>query len=340
MMVVRTAAISILLSIHLAVAQAPPPVAPLPSSVPPFDVWLEELRAEAATRGISAAVIEQALTGLQPVDQVLERDRTQTEFALELGDYLKRRLTRETIRTAQRMTTRHRVLLNRISAKYGVPSRTLIAVWGLESNFGRFAGVRPTVPALLTLAYDPRRGPLFRNELLTALQIVDRGDISLDQLKGSWAGALGQPQFMPSSYVLYAQDFDGDGRKDIWKSQPDVFASIAYFLQQHGWDKTTTWGREVKLTPAAAKLVEDLPRRPEGCRAQRVMTDAKPLSEWRKIGVRTTANRPISAGALSASIVQLGTRAFLVYGNYDALLGYNCSHNYAVSVGILADRLR
>jgi membrane-bound lytic murein transglycosylase B len=319
---------------------APAPVAPLPSSAPPFDAWLEELRAEAVARGISTATIDKTLTGLEPVEQILERDRTQAEFALELDDYLKRRLTRGTLRTARSMLARHRTLTSKVSAKYGVPPQVLIAVWGLESNFGRFSGVRPTVPTLATLAYDPRRGPLFRNELLTALEIVDKGDIGLEQLKGSWAGALGQPQFMPSSYVLYAQDFDGDGRRDIWKSQPDVFASIAYYLQQHGWINGQAWGREVKLSQEAAAAGDEVPLRPEGCRAVRVMTEARPLTFWRKLGVRTVTNAALPQSAIPASLVRMGTRNFLTYANYDALLGYNCSHSYALSVAMLADRLR
>jgi peptidoglycan lytic transglycosylase B len=348
MLAFRIAAITVLLSVHV-VAQSPAPVPALPTSTtvpvlptstPPFDTWLEELRAEAVSRGISAALIEKTLTGLEPVEQVLERDRTQAEFALELDDYLKRRLTREMLRTARSMLARHRTLVTRVSAKYEVPPQLLIAVWGLESNFGRFSGVRPTVPTLLTLAYDPRRGPLFRNELLTALEIVDKGDISLDQLKGSWAGALGQPQFMPSSYVLYAQDFDGDGRRDIWKSQPDVFASIAYFLQQHGWKKGQLWGREVKLPASAEKVADEVPLRPEGCRAVRVMTEARPVNYWRKIGVRTQTNGLLPQSTLPASLVRMGKRTFLTYENYDAILGYNCSHSYALSVSMLADRLR
>jgi membrane-bound lytic murein transglycosylase B len=338
-MVLRIAAITLLFSV-LALAQSPAPVAPLPTSTPPFDAWLEELRAEAVARGISAALIEQTLTGLEPVEQVLERDRTQAEFALELDEYLKRRLTREMVRTAQTMLRKHRTLATKVGTTYGVPPNLLIAIWGLESNFGRFSGVRPTVPTLLTLAYDPRRGPLFRNELLTALEIVDKGDISLEQLKGSWAGALGQPQFMPSSYVLYAQDFDGDGRRDIWRSQPDVFASIAYYLQQHGWKKGQAWGREVKVPPRAAAAADEVPLRSEGCRAVRVMTEARPLTYWRKIGVRTLGNGPLPSSARPASLVRMGKRMFLTYENYDAILGYNCSHSYALSVALLADRIR
>jgi membrane-bound lytic murein transglycosylase B len=335
---VRAATIAIVL-LHLATPQAQTPVPAVPPTVPAFDVWLTELRAEATTRGISAEVIEKSLTGIEPVPQILERDQSQAEFVLDLNAYLKRRLTRDTVRTAQNRRTRHATLLQGISTKYGVPPRVIISVWGLESSFGRFAGVRPTVPTLVTLAYDSRRGPMFRNELFNALQILERGDIAFEQLKGSWAGALGQPQFMPSNYLLYAQDFDGDGRRDIWESQPDVFASIAYFLQQHGWKKGRSWGREVKLTAAANKVLDQLPRRSTGCRAVRVMTEQRPLSYWRKVGVRTMANQPVPAGTTPASLVEMGKRRFLVYDNYEALLGYNCSHNYALSVALLSDKL-
>lgn len=335
----RHAVIVATLALNLTAAQSLPPVAPMPAAEPPFDVWLAELRSEAASRGISPSLIEQALTGVTPVPQILERDRSQAEFTLDLDAYLKRRFTRATLRTAQSMYNRHRTLASQVSAKYDVPARTIISVWGLESNFGRFAGVRPTILALVTLAYDARRGPMFRSELFNALEMVDRGDIRLDQLKGSWAGAMGQPQFMPSSYVLYAQDFDGDGTRNIWSSQPDVFASIAYFLQQHGWTRGETWGREVKVPAEARDVIESLPRRAEGCRAQRVMIEQRPLDYWRALGLRTTADRPVPGGPMVASLVQTGSRAFLTYRNYDALLGYNCSHNYALSVALLADRL-
>ena len=196
-------------------AQDPPVLAPVPLlPLPAFDVWLAELRVEAEARGIRPDVIERALTGIEPVAQILERDRAQAEFTYSLDAYLRRRLPPRTVRTARDMHRRHRELVERVGRTYGVDPRLLIAVWGLESEFGRFAGVRPTVPTLATLAYDPRRGAMFRAELLNALEIVNRGDIELERLKGSWAGALGQPQFMPSSYLRYAQDFDGDGRRE------------------------------------------------------------------------------------------------------------------------------
>ncbi|HJR61303.1 MAG TPA: lytic murein transglycosylase [Vicinamibacterales bacterium] len=320
-------------------AQSPPPVAAV-ATPPPFDRWLVDLRAEAIERGISAELIDRAFADVKPVEQILERDRTQTEFVLDLDDYIRRRLTPSTVRLAQRMHTKHRAVLQRVERTYGVPSRIVVSVWGLESNFGRFAGVRPTIPALVTLAYDPRRATMFRNELFSALEIVDRGDIELERLKGSWAGALGQPQFMPSSYLEYAQDFDGDGRKDIWSSHADVFASIAFFLQKHGWTPGQAWGREIRVPPVLQKAALAIPRREAGCRARRLMTDPRPLTEWRKMGLKTTGNRPLPASAMPASLVEAGARTFLLYDNYEALLGYNCAHSYALSVGLLANRLR
>jgi peptidoglycan lytic transglycosylase B len=327
-----------------AVAQEPGSVSPpavAPATTPqPFDAWLADLRAEALTRGIRPEIVDAAFATVQePVGSVLERDRTQAEFTLDLDVYLKRRLTREIVRTAQTMYSKQRTLLHRVSQRYAVAPRVLVAVWGLESNFGRFAGVRPTIPALATLAYDPRRSTLFRSELFDALEILNRGDIELDRLKGSWAGALGQPQFMPSSYLQYAQDFDGDGRRDIWMSQPDVFASIAYFLREHGWSDKAVWGREVKIPASARARVAALPLREEGCRAERMLTPAQPLARWKRMGVRTAAGRPLPSARIDASLLTAGSRSFLVYQNYEALLAYNCAHTYALSVALLADRL-
>ena len=320
--------------------QAPPPVAPVVAELPPFDDWLAGVREEAAALGIRQETIDLALTGLAPVPQILERDRTQAEFTLDLEQYLGRRLTRPMLRMAQQMYTRHRAVLQKVGRTYDIDPRIVVSIWALESNFGRFAGVRPTIPTLATLAYDPRRGPLFRRELFSALRILDNGDVTLDELRGSWAGAIGQPQFLPSSYLQYAQDFDGDGRRDIWRSLPDVFASIAYYLKAHGWTEGVTWGRQVRVPKAAEQEMLALPRRQEGCRAVRLMTPPRPLAEWRKRGVLTASGAPLPRAGIEASLFQSGTRAYLLYGNYEALLGYNCAHSYALSVGHLADALR
>jgi membrane-bound lytic murein transglycosylase B len=321
------------------IQQLPPvaPVAPLPI---PFDEWLAGVRREAAERGIRSEVIDQALGNVERVEQVIERDRTQPEFVLDLAAYLKRRLTKQTVRTAQQMYTKHRTLLHRVADQYGVSPRVLVSVWGIESNFGRFSGVRPTISTLATLAYDQRRSALFRTELFSALEILNRGDIEADRLKGSWAGALGQPQFMPSSYLKYAQDFDGDGRRDIWNSQPDVFASVAYYLQQHGWTRGQAWGREIRIPARLRDEASAIPRRETGCRAERIMTEPRPLSAWRTLGFRAMNGGPLPSSSLEASLVQAGARSFLLYSNYSAILEYNCAHTYALSVALLADRIR
>ncbi len=234
--------------------------------------------AEALTRGIRQEIVDAALADIQPVEQILDRDRTQAEFALDLTSYLKRRLTRTTLRSAQQMHAAHRDLLESVGKKYGVQPRVITAVWGLESNFGRFAGVRPTIPALATLAYDQRRASAVSRPSCSARwRSSIAATSSWRNLKGSWAGALGQPQFMPSTYLKFSQDFDGDGRRDIWTSLADVFASVAFYLREHGWSDTSTWGREVAVPKASRAAILELPRREDGCRAERALTEPLPL---------------------------------------------------------------
>jgi membrane-bound lytic murein transglycosylase B len=318
--------------------------APQSESVPavpvPFDQWLEGVRAEALARGIRQETVQQAFEGLQPQLIVVERDRTQAEFALTLDAYLARRLSKTLVRDTRGALARHEALFRKVAATYGVPADVLAAVWSIESNLGRFSGVRPTIQAVATLAWDGRRAAFFRRELLDALTILDRGDIEPERLKGSWAGALGQPQFMPSTYLRYAQDFDGDGRRDIWRSLPDVFASIANFLKENGWNPDETWGREVRVAePDAPAIAEAAPRRVEGCRAKREMSEPLPLARWTELGVRTVTGTRLPAVDRIASLVTAGSRSFLVYGNYEALLAYNCAHAYALSVGLLSESL-
>ena len=222
---------------------------PAPPAPPSFAEWLAGLRAEAVARGFRAELVDEALAGVEePLPVVLERDRSQAEVVLPLERYISQRLSRSVVRVGRQKRAEHRKLLDEVSAKYGVPPQIITAIWGVESNFGRFTGVRPTVPALATLAWDPRRATFFRAELFNALEILNRGDIALANLKGSWAGAMGQPQFMPSSYLQFAEDFDGDGRRDIWHSSADVFASVANYLKGHGWVPGERWGREVRVS--------------------------------------------------------------------------------------------
>ena len=223
---------------------------------PPFAEWLAGVRNEALERGIRPEIVEQALSNVdEPLPIVLERDRTQAESVLSLENYIARRLTPTRIRTGREMMATHRKLLADVSERYGVPARIIVAIWGAESDYGRLTGIRPLIGALATLAWEGRRAAFFRGELFHALEILQRGDIDLAHLKGSWAGAMGQPQFMPSSYQEFAEDFDGDGRKDIWSTSGDIFASIANYLKGHGWTSDQTWGREVQVPPADRKSV-------------------------------------------------------------------------------------
>jgi membrane-bound lytic murein transglycosylase B len=303
---------------------------------PTFEEFLAGLRAEAATRGISQATIDAALTTVEYLPVVTERDKSQPEQVITLDKYIAQRLTPKTLATARAMAKEHAALLKDVSAAYGIPPSMLLAVWGVESNFGTFTGSRPTVAALATLAYDGRRA-LFRNELFAALQIVDAGHITVDQLKGSWAGAMGQPQFMPSSYLKYAVDFDNDGRADIWTTLADVMGSIGNYLQQFGWTPGGRWGREVKLSKAVLARVDDLPVRTGGCKANREMTESRPISAWTKLGVKLVNGKGLPKSDPPASLVRGDKRYFLVFHNYDALLAYNCANSYAVSLGLLAD---
>ncbi len=307
---------------------------------PSFDEFLDGIRREASSAGISKTTLDRALGGLEPAPVVVSRDRAQPELVQSLDAYVAKRLTPGVITTARAKLRLHRAVLNRIEETCGVPATVITAVWGLESSFGRFTGTYPTVQSLATLAYDGRR-PLFRTELINALAILDRGDVPDGRLKGSWAGAMGQPQFMPSSFLRYAVDFDRDGRPDIWQSPADVFASMANYLKGAGWTWTTRWGREVAITRAVMTRIDrSIPMRRDGCRAERETTEARPLSDWNALGVTLPGGSALPEADLNASLVRGTGRHFLVYANYAALLDYNCSNAYAVTAGLLGDKLQ
>jgi len=319
------------------VVAVPAPAAPVR---PEFSEFITRLKEQALAQGVSAETIEAALNNLEPLEVVVERDRTQAETVLTIDQYVRRRLTRPFVRTAVEQSRAHRKVLTPIGEKYGVSSRLIVAIWGMESNFGRFTGTRPIVQALATLAWDGRRGAFFTAELMDALKIVDNDYIELDQLKGSWAGAMGQTQFMPSSYLAHAQDWDGDGRRDIWKTLPDVFASIANYMQAYGWKSGEAWGREVRLPRGGPlPLIQKVGVRQSGCRASREMTVPVPLAKWQAMGVRTATGGPLPKVDREASLLNAGSKTYLVYRNYDALLGYNCAHAYALAVALLSDRI-
>jgi membrane-bound lytic murein transglycosylase B len=326
-----TAVVLTALVISLALGQEP--------ARPSFAEWLAGVRSEAIARGLREDVVDAALAEVtEPQPKILERDRAQAETVFSLETYIARILTPKLTLGGREALAAHRELLDRVSERYGVPPQIIVAIWGMESNYGRFSGVRPTVPALATLAWDPRRAAFFRGELFDALEIVSRGDIELAHLKGSWAGAMGQVQFMPSSYLKFAEDFDQDGRRDIWSTPADVFASIANYLKGHGWVADQDWGREVHVSPEAARrIARDVAPRSGSCQATRNMSVPLPLTRWEELGVRLPGGKPLPASDAPASLVSGTTRHFLVESNYDAILEYNCSHSYAISVALLGD---
>ena len=340
---VPTIAIIVVLAVVMHVFR-PAVAAQTPNTRPSFSEWLAGVRVEAITRGIRQDVVDEALAEVdEPLPGILERDRAQAETVLPLEKYIARVLTPRRITTGREMFARHRALLDDVGARYGVPPRIIAGIWGLESNFGQFSGVRPTVSALATLAWDPRRAAFFRGELFSALEILNRGDIDLPRLRGSWAGAMGQVQFMPSSYLRFAEDYNGDGKRDIWSTPGDVFASIANYLKGHGWRADEAWGREVTVEPdVARRITNEVARQNSPCHATRDMTVALPMSRWQELGVRLPGGkvgRALPKTERPASIVSGSSRHFLVYNNYDALLEYNCAHSYAISVALLGDAI-
>ena len=331
-----------ILSFGGAQAQDKPP-ALTPEVREEFQRWLGYIREEARGKGINEDVIRDALSDVQPVARILERDRKQAEFTITLDRYRSRVVTKGNIRVGRGKGERFQALLQRVADRYGVQPRFILAIWGIETRFGAVEATMPVIPAVATLAFDRRRSAYFKEQLMATLKMLHRGYIDLPNLKGSWAGAMGQPQFMPSSYLAYAQDFDGDGRRDIWRNEGDVFASIANYLAKHGWSDDQTWGRRV-LAPAAARqnAIRNYDRKARGCRAMKKMSRAKGLSEWSRLGVKKADGSPLPSRNLSAQMVLPDGKdgaAYLVYKNYRSILRYNCAHLYAVTVGELADAL-
>lgn len=293
---------------------------------PEFSVWLQEVRAEAREKGISDATLDAALAGVAPIERVVELDRKQPELTWTLEDYLTKVIPPSRIELGRKKLAEHRALLEEVGAKYGVQPRFIVAFWGIETNFGSVSGGFKVVDALVTLAYDGRRGKYFRGELMNALRILEDGHTTPEKMTGSWAGAMGQVQFMPSSFLNYAVDYDGDGRKDIWGSTADAFASGANYLAGSGWQADQTWGREVRLPKGFDPALLGL-------------ETTKGLAEWQALGVRRADGRDLPRRNLPASIVQPeeGGRSFAAYANYRAILKWNRSHWFALAVGKLAD---
>ena len=307
----------------------------------PFDQWLDRVSIEARDRGFSEDLVGRTLAGLTPLPRVIASDRSQAELVVGFNRYQRSHVTPALVRRGRDVTRQNRTLLARVETKYKVQRRFMLAIWGMETRYGAIMGRTPVFQALATLAWEGRRAEFFKGELFNALTMVSKGYIDAPTMTGSWAGAMGHPQFMPSSYLKYAEDFDKDGRRDIWRSTGDAVASIANYLKKFGWDDDQTWGREVTVTAAVRATVKArIPQRAEGCYAKRNMTERRALTEWQKIGVKLKGGKALPRSSLKAALVETDERSFLVYDNYDAILEYNCAHYYALTVGLLSDRLK
>ena len=294
-----------------------------------FAQWREGVRSEALDLGISAEIFDRAFAGVEPIPRIIELDRSQPEVTITFDQYLERVVPESRVAQGRELLAVHHDLLVPIGRKFGVPPRFIVALWGIETSYGKYLGGFPVIAALATLAHDGRRSDYFRQELLNALRILEDGHIASEAMMGSWAGAMGQSQFMPSSFVRYAVDYDGDGRRDIWGTQGDVFASAANYLAQAGWTTGETWGRRVRLPagfdPALAGL-----------------ETSKTLAEWQALGLRRADGGDLPQVAISGSVVMPGGEggaAYLVYGNYRTIMRWNRSFYFATAVGLLADRI-
>jgi membrane-bound lytic murein transglycosylase B len=295
-----------------------------------FEAWLADFRREAAAKGISQETLQSALSKVQYLPKVIELQKNQPEFKFTVEEYLIRVASEARALRGREILAENLSLLNKIDERYGVPPQYLVALWGIETDYGKMTGSFPVLDAVATLAYGGSRSDFFRSELLYALRIIDRGHITPDKMVGSWAGATGQLQFMPSTFYSYAVDYTGDGRIDIWNNLEDIFASAANFLSRSGWVRDQPWGWEVSLP-------RDFDMTLLG------MDNRKSLEEWEKLGVRRLPGENVKdSSAWVASVVapdgQKG-RAFMATENYRVIYRWNRSHHFAVAVGVLADRI-
>ncbi len=318
-----------------AVAQAPAPVppidAPSPASAGPrLDGCLDGLRATALAAGVPAATWDEHTRGRRRDDSVLQALDHQPEFRTPIWDYLAGLVDAERIADGRARLAEHADLLARLERESGVDAATIVAVWGVESDYGRVFGRKPLLDALATLSCHGRRQAFFRGELFALLKLIGRGDLQAEGLVGSWAGAFGHTQFMPSTYARIAVDGDGDGRRDLVGSIPDALASTANYLRKAGWRSGQAWGHEVRL-PAGGAL-------PATGRTQR-----RPLSSWRAAGIVRIDGGALPADDRPAALLLPAGRAgpaFLVFRNYDAIFSYNAAESYALAIALLSDALR
>ncbi len=302
------------------------------SEKPAFEDYVASLKSEAISKGFSAEFVDSVFSDVEFYQRAVKADKNQPERKITLDSYLATRVPDWKVSQAVKYYQQHKTLLDQVSDKYGVQARFIVALWGNESNFGRIQGKFPVVSALTTLAYEGRREALFKKQLFAAMSILKEGHISQDKFLGSWAGAMGQSQFMPTSFLTYAVDFDGDGKKDIWSNPADVFASIANYLKSEGWDGNYTWGRQVKI-PANFDLSKT------GLSKKKMLT----LPQWRELGVTRFDGTDLPNVDLKASMIMPDDengRIYLVYSNFHTLMRWNRSTYFGVSVSYLADRIK
>jgi membrane-bound lytic murein transglycosylase B len=294
-----------------------------------FGLFMQNLRKDAARQGISQGTIDQALhAGLKPIPRIIQLDRKQPEKTIGFSEYYEKIVNATRIQKGRQKINFYQSELSKASQKYSVPESVIVALWGIETSYGQNMGSFHVVDALVTLAYDGRRSAYFRKELMNALQIIDDKHISYDNMIGSWAGAMGHCQFMPSSFLSLAQDGNGDGRKDIWGTKEDVFASTAHYLAKNGWQKSEPILQEVSLS--AFKKREVLNKR-----------TYKTLDEWARLGVRNINGKNLKGHTKARLVEPRGSkgRAFLAFNNYDVILKWNNSSYFATSVGLLSQAI-
>ena len=294
------------------------------------DRWLADFRRRALGEGIRADVLDAALAGLRYNADVIGRDRNQSEFTKQIWDYLDSAASEDRVRNGRAALQKNARLLAEIEARHGVEAEVVTAIWGLESAYGAYRGSTPIIEALATLAYDGRRGAFFEEQLIAALRIAQAGDVSPRAMTGSWAGAMGHTQFIPTSYLAFAQDFDGDGRRDIWSDDPaDALASTAAYLARFGWTKGQPWGVEVRL--------------PEGFDyAQTGERIKKSPDDWAAMGVRDVDGNRVPDHGQASILLPAGARgaAFMIFDNFHVIERYNTADAYVIGVGHLSDRIR
>ena len=309
-----------------------------------FAEYIIKLKAEALAQGFSQALIDESFAEVKFHKRAVKADRSQPENIETLDTYLPKRVPKWKVDKARALYKEHQALLNQIGEKYQVQPRFIVALWGLETNFGKFTGGYNVISALATLAYEGRREVFFKKQLMAALTILDEGHISNENMKGSWAGAMGQNQFMPTSFLSYAVDGDGDGKKDIWQNQVDIFSSMANYLQKEGWNDELTWGRQVKL-PKNFDYTLAIPKN-TGSRKNWLKAWSKTertLAQWQALGVRRSDGTNLPNVDIKAALVfpdDENGRAYLAYDNYKSLMHWNLSYYFVSSVGHLSDRIK